>query len=162
MTRHFLDVDDLTPAELNAVLARAEQPDPEPVLAGKGAALLFEKPSNRTRNSTEMAVVRLGGHPIYLTQAEVGMGSRETIEDVTRTLASYHAVIAARVFDHATLEEMAAAVDVPIVNLLSDRAHPTQAVADFLTLPTFCSGVPNYWAQPPKVADLPIEIGARP
>ena len=135
MTRHFLDVDDLTPADLNAVLARAEQPDPEPVLAGKGAALLFEKPSNRTRNSTEMAVVRLGGHPIYLTQAEVGMGSRETIEDVTRTLASYHAVIAARVFEHATLQAMAAASPtVPVINLLSDIAHPLQALADVLTL----------------------------
>jgi ornithine carbamoyltransferase len=137
MTRHFLEVDDLTPDELAAVLDRAEQLDAPPLLAGKGAALLFEKPSNRTRNSTEMAVVQLGGHPIYLTQAEVGMGTRESIEDVTRTLASYHAVIAARVFEHATLDAMAAvSPTVPVVNLLSDAAHPLQALADLLTLRT--------------------------
>src|SRR5438309_6213729 len=123
MTRHVLDIDDLTPAELRAVLEQASQPDPPPVLAGKGAALLFEKPSNRTRNSTEMAVVQLGGHPIYLTPAEVGMGLREPIADVTRTLASYHAAIAARVFHHRTLEDMAAVSPaVPVLNLLSDAA----------------------------------------
>jgi ornithine carbamoyltransferase len=81
-----------------------------------------------------MAVVGLGGHPIYVRPEEVGLGRRESVADVARTFAGFCAVIAARVFDHATLEEMAAAVDVPIVNLLSDRAHPTQAVADFLTL----------------------------
>ena len=101
---------------------------------GKGAALLFEKPSARTRTSTEMAVVGLGGHPIYIRGEEVGLGVRETVADVARTLAGYCVVIAARVFDHTTLEEMAAVVDVPVVNLLSDRAHPCQAVADFLTL----------------------------
>jgi ornithine carbamoyltransferase len=105
------------------------------VLAGRGVALLFEKPSNRTRNSTEMAVVQLGGHPVYLSQAEVGMGTRETVEDVTRTLACYHSAIAARVFEHATLEEMAAVSPaVPVLNLLSDAAHPFQALADLLTL----------------------------
>src|SRR4051812_48589209 len=135
MTRHFLEVDDLTPAELGEVLDLAHRHPAEPVLAQKGVALLFEKPSNRTRNSTEMAVVQLGGHPIYLTQAEVGMGTRETVEDVTRTLACYHSAIAARVFEHRTLEEMAAvAPTVPILNLLSDVAHPFQALADVLTL----------------------------
>jgi ornithine carbamoyltransferase len=81
-----------------------------------------------------MAVVQLGGHPLTLRAEEVGIDTRETAEDVARTLACYHAVIAARVFDHGQLERMAAAVDVPVLNLLSDRAHPCQAIADLLTL----------------------------
>jgi ornithine carbamoyltransferase len=135
MTRHFLDVDDLTPAELRDVLDLAGHQPAAQVLTNRGVALLFEKPSNRTRNSTEMAVVQLGGHPVYLSQAEVGMGTRETVEDVTRTLACYHSAIAARVFEHATLEEMAAVSPAgPVLNLLSDAAHPFQALADLLTL----------------------------
>ncbi len=135
----FLEVDDLTPADLSAVLDAAEKWKADPtgipqLLAGRGVAMLFEKPSSRTRASTEMAVVGLGGHPIYIRPEEVGLGVREPVADVARTFAGFCAVIAARVFDHATLEEMAAAVDVPVVNLLSDRAHPTQAIADFLTL----------------------------
>jgi ornithine carbamoyltransferase len=135
----FLEVDDLTPSRFREVLDRAvawkTHPSsvPQP-LAGHGVALLFEKPSARTRSSSEMAVVGLGGHPIYIRPEEVGLGVRETVEDVARTLATYCRVIAARVFDHATLETMAGAVDVPIVNLLSDRAHPCQALADYLTL----------------------------
>jgi ornithine carbamoyltransferase len=135
----FLEVDDLTPAQFAAVLDSAACWKREPaqvprVLDGKGAALLFEKPSARTRTSTEMAVVGLGGHPVYIRPDEVGLGVRESVADVARTLAGYCAVIAARVFDHATLEEMARVVDVPVVNLLSERAHPCQALADFLTL----------------------------
>jgi ornithine carbamoyltransferase len=135
----FLEVDDLTPADLSAVLDAAEKWKADPtgipqLLAGRGVAMLFEKPSSRTRASTEMAVVGLGGHPIYIRPEEVGLGVREPVADVARTFAGFCAVIAARVFDHATIEEMAAAVDVPVVNLLSDRAHPTQAIADFLTL----------------------------
>ena len=135
MTRHLLDIDDLTAAELGEVLVRCADPAPPPqVLAGRGVALIFEKPSNRTRNSTEMAVVQLGGHPISLKPDEVDIGGRESAEDVARTLACYHAVIAARVFDHSILERMAAAVDIPVVNLLSDHSHPLQAVADLLTI----------------------------
>jgi ornithine carbamoyltransferase len=137
--RHFLEVDDLTPARFVAVLDRAEEwkATPSaipPTLSGRGAALLFERPSARTRTSTEMAVVSLGGHPIYISRDEVGLGVREPVEDVARTLAGYCAVLAARVVDHTTLEIMAGAVAVPVVNLLSDRAHPCQALADFLTL----------------------------
>jgi ornithine carbamoyltransferase len=137
--RQFLEVDDLTPPEFAWVLDRATAWKADPgsipaLLARKGVVLLFEKPSARTRASTEMAVVGLGGHPIYVRPEEVGLGLRESVADVARTFAGFCPVIAARVFDHATLEEMVAAVDVPIVNLLSDRAHPTQAVADFLTL----------------------------
>jgi ornithine carbamoyltransferase len=137
--RRFLEVDDLTPAEFAAVLDTAEKGKADPsdipqLLAGQGVVLLFEKPSVRTRASTEMAVVSLGGHPIYVRPEEVGLGVRESVADVARTFAGFCSVLAARVFDHATLEEMASVIDIPVVNLLSDRAHPTQAVADFLTL----------------------------
>jgi ornithine carbamoyltransferase len=134
VTRHLLEVDDLSPAELTEVLDRCTAPQPQPVLAGRGAALIFEKPSNRTRNSTEMAVVALGGHPIYLKPDEVDIDGRESAEDVARTLSLYHSVIAARVFDHQVLVRMAASVDIPVVNLLSDLSHPLQAIADLLTI----------------------------
>jgi ornithine carbamoyltransferase len=137
--RHLLDVDDLMPAELSDVLATARGWKADPttiprILAGQGVAMLFEKPSARTRASTEMAVVTLGGHPIMIRPDEVGLGARESVADVARTLDAFTSVIAARVFDHERLVEMASVVDVPVVNLLSDRAHPTQAVADLLTL----------------------------
>jgi len=127
-------MDDLNEPELAAVLDLCDPGRARPVLAGRGAALIFEKPSNRTRNASEMAVVGLGGHPISIRGEEIGLGVRETVEDVTRVLARYHAVIGARVFDHRHLEGMAAVDEVPVVNLLSDMAHPTQVVADLLTL----------------------------
>lgn len=137
--RSLLEVDDLDPAQLEAILDRAAawKADPTAVpspLTGLGVALFFEKPSARTRVSTEMAVHTLGGHPVYVRAEEVGLGVRESVEDVARTFAGFVAVIAARVFDHATLETWQACVDVPVVNLLSDRAHPCQALADLLTL----------------------------
>ncbi|MFM8266743.1 MAG: ornithine carbamoyltransferase [Ilumatobacteraceae bacterium] len=134
MSRHLLDLADLSASDLRRVLALAEDPAPTRSLAGRGVAMIFEKPSNRTRHSTEMAVVQLGGHPVYTRGEEVGLDTRETVEDVTRVLAGYHAVIAARVFHHAVLDRMAAVSAVPVVNLLSDRAHPLQAVADVLTM----------------------------
>ncbi|MBV9661245.1 MAG: ornithine carbamoyltransferase [Acidimicrobiales bacterium] len=132
--RHFLEVDDLSEVELRDVLDLSDPARAEPVLAGRGVALIFEKPSNRTRNSTEMAVVGLGGHPVTIRGEEIGLGERETVEDVTRALACYHAMIGARVFEHDKLEAMAKVDEVPIVNLLSDLSHPLQAVADLLTL----------------------------
>ncbi|HET7487766.1 MAG TPA: ornithine carbamoyltransferase [Acidimicrobiales bacterium] len=134
MTRHFIEVDDLAPAELMAVLDLAEEKDPPRVMAGRGAALLFEKPSLRTRNATELAVVQLGGHPIALRAEEVDVDVREPAADAARVLSRYHAVIGARVFDHAKLHRMAEAATVPVVNLLSDDGHPCQALADLLTL----------------------------
>ena len=134
MTRHLLEIDDLTGDEINAVLHLAGHTNPPRILDGRGVALVFEKPSLRTRNSTEMAVVQLGGHPISLQANEVGLGARETPEDVARTLERYHAVICARVFEHEKLERMAAVSSVPIVNLLSDQSHPLQALADLLTI----------------------------
>ncbi|MEX2659466.1 MAG: ornithine carbamoyltransferase [Acidimicrobiales bacterium] len=134
MSRSFLEIDDLTAEELVEVLDASERKDPPQVLAGSGVALLFEKPSNRTRNATEMAVVQLGGHPIVIRAEEVGIDVRETAEDVARTLACYHAAIGARVFEHEKLTRMAGVVGVPVINLLSDDAHPMQALADLLTL----------------------------
>ena len=132
--RHLLEIDDLTVDELHRVLDLATDPSPPRVLEGRGMALVFEKPSARTRNSMEMAVFQLGGHPMYIQASEVGMDVRESVEDVTRTLACYHGCIGARVFAHATVERMAAEGLVPVVNMLSDEAHPLQALADILTL----------------------------
>ncbi len=132
--RHLLEIDDLTVDELHHVLALAQTSSPPMVLAGKGMALVFEKPSLRTRNSMEMAVFQLGGHPVYIQGSEVGLDERESVEDVTNTLAGYHSAIGARVFEHSKVERMAAVDRVPIVNLLSDAAHPMQALADVLTV----------------------------
>ena len=139
MSGSFLEVDDLDPVRLGAVLDRAVAWKADPtlipaLLAGRGVAALFEKPSARTRISIEMAVATLDGHPIYIRSEEVGLDTRESVEDVARTMAGMCVAIAARVFDHRVLERMEAVVDVPIVNLLSDRAHPCQALADLLTL----------------------------
>jgi len=132
--RHFLEVDDLTVQELKLVLELATATNPPKSLDGQGVALIFEKPSGRTRNSMEMAVVQLGGHPMYIKPEELGIDSRETAEDVVRVMAGYHTVLAARVFDHGRLERMATTNSMPIVNLLSDLAHPMQALADLLTI----------------------------
>lgn len=134
MNRHLLDIADLDVDELRAMLSLAERPDLPHVLAGKGVALVFEKPSNRTRHSMEMAVVQLGGHPVYTRGEEVGLDVREPVEDVTRVMAGYHAILAARVFEHSVVERMAAVSTVPVVNMLSDHSHPLQALADLLTM----------------------------
>jgi len=130
----LLTVADLAGGALAEVLELAERADLGAPLAGKGAALVFQKPSARTRNSTEMAVVQLGGHPVYIQKDEVGIDTRETAEDVARTLACYHSVIAARVMDHDHLVRMSNAVSIPVLNLLSDKEHPLQALADLLTI----------------------------
>jgi ornithine carbamoyltransferase len=132
--RHFLEVDDLSAEELRDVLDLAEVADPPQVLAGKGAALLFEKPSNRTRLSMELAVVQLGGHPISLRGEEVGIDTRETAEDLGRVFSGFCALIGARVFEHDKVVRLAGASSVPVVNMLSDASHPIQALADLLTI----------------------------
>ena len=103
--------------------------------------LIFEKPSARTRQSMEMAVVQLGGHPVYTRGEEIGIDVREPLEDVVRILEGYHAVIAARVFAHELLERMVAVASVPVVNMLSDRSHPLQALADALTMEQVLGGL---------------------
>jgi ornithine carbamoyltransferase len=135
----FLDVDDLSATQLRRVLDRArawkEEPGKvPPVLAGQSVAAVFEKPSARTRVSFEVAVVTLAGHCVTLRGEELGLGRRESVADVARTLASYCSLVGLRVFDHRVLEEMARFAAIPVINLLSDRAHPGQAVGDLLTL----------------------------
>lgn len=130
----LLTIAALSAEELLHILDLSEAEDLGRPLEGKGVALLFEKPSARTRNSMEMAVVQLGGHPLTMRGEEVGIGERESASDVARTLACYHAVIAARVKDHQVLEDMAAATATPVLNMLSDSDHPLQALADLLTI----------------------------
>ncbi|MEO8455521.1 MAG: ornithine carbamoyltransferase [Sphingomicrobium sp.] len=132
--KHLLAIRDVSAADLQAILALSELAAPVRVLQDKGVALYFEKPSARTRNSMEMAAAQLGGHPVYLQPSELGIGTRETVGDVTRTLACYHAIIAARVFDHQLLEGMAALDAAPVLNMLSATDHPLQALADLLTM----------------------------
>ena len=131
--KHLLAIRDLSADDLQSILALSEAHYSH-VLQHKGVALYFEKPSARTRNSMELAAAQLGGHPVYLQPSELGIGERESVEDVTRTLACYHAIIAARVFDHGLLEQMAAVNVAPVLNMLSATDHPLQALADLLTI----------------------------
>ena len=131
--KDLISIADLSAEELHRILALSEGDAGKP-LKDKGVALLFQKPSARTRNSMEMAVVQLGGHPITIRKDEIGLGTRESVEDVARTLACYHAIIAARVNDHALLTGMAEATGTPVLNMLSDTDHPLQALADLLTV----------------------------
>jgi len=134
--RDFLTVTDLSADELALVLSLAVRPVPSlsRPLEGLGVALIFEKTSNRTRQSMEMAVVQLGGHPVYTRGEEVQFDVRESVEDVAKTMSGYHALVAARVFKHEVVERLADAATVSIINMLSDRAHPMQALADVVTM----------------------------
>ncbi|GBE21404.1 MAG TPA: ornithine carbamoyltransferase [Actinobacteria bacterium] len=135
----FLRIDDLKPDQLRAVLARAEsvRRDPSAVagrLTGRSVGLFFQKPSTRTRVSTELASAQLGAIPVVLGQQEVGFGSREAVKDVAAVLDRYLDVIAMRVFKHSDLVEVAEQAQAPVVNLLSDVEHPCQALADLQTI----------------------------
>ena len=131
--KHLLAIRDLSADDLRMILELSEAAYSR-ALQNKAVALYFEKPSARTRNSMEVAVAQLAGHPVYLQPGELGIGERESVEDVTRTLACYYAVIAARVFDHGLLEQMAALNAAPVINMLSATDHPLQALADLLTI----------------------------
>jgi len=139
MPRHFLVDDDLSPAELEAVLDDAQArkkdryADPSP-LAGRAVALIFEKPSTRTRVSFEVGVAELGGHPVVIDAASSQLGRGETLEDTARVLSRYVAAIVIRTFGQDRIERLAAASGVPVVNALTDYAHPCQALADLLTI----------------------------
>lgn len=139
--RHILSVADFNSEELAAVLetaarlkAETKQGIAHPLLAGKTLALVFEKPSLRTRLSFDVGMYQLGGRAIYMSPAEVGLGKRETVEDVARVISSMCSVIVARVFRHTDLEKMARYSAVPVINGLSDLEHPCQALADLLTI----------------------------
>ncbi|MBI3944077.1 MAG: ornithine carbamoyltransferase [Chloroflexi bacterium] len=139
--KHFLSLADLSGAEILALLGQAaalkqesRQSANRPILKGKSVALLFMKPSLRTRVSFEMATVELGGHAIYLSSQEVGIGERESIEDVGRILGRFVDIIVARVFGQDILERLADYSGLPVVNALSDFSHPCQGLADFMTI----------------------------
>ena len=103
-------------------------------LQGKSVAMLFEKPSLRTKVSFDVGIQQMGGHPIYLGKDEVGLGGREAVSDVARVLSRYVEAIVARVFKHNTLEELAMHATIPVINALSDSEHPCQALGDMLTI----------------------------
>ncbi len=135
--RDLLSIRDISPDELEILIQTAlsmKRDGSPPLLEGKTAALVFEKPSLRTRVSFEVGMKQLGGSAIYLSQAEVGLGQREPVEDVARVLSRYVSAIVARTYEQETLVSLAAAADVPVVNALSDDEHPCQALADLLTV----------------------------
>jgi ornithine carbamoyltransferase len=139
MLRDYLSVDDLSEDELTHVLDLAARMKHDPTLhsdalAGKAAALIFEKSSTRTRVSFEVGVAQLGGHPLTLSSSDLQLGRGETIEDTGRVLSRYVDVIVLRTFEQERLEVLADAADVPVVNSLSDFEHPCQALADLLTI----------------------------
>jgi ornithine carbamoyltransferase len=132
-----LDVDDLTAGDLETVLDRAaaiKAGKDENELTRRTLAMVFEKPSTRTRTSFETAMTRLGGHAIFLGPDDIHLGSGEPVKDTARALAGYADAIMARLFDHADAEELAAYADVPVINGLTDDAHPCQTLADLLTV----------------------------
>jgi ornithine carbamoyltransferase len=139
--RHFLEIADWSASELDQLLRLAVQLKLEwqsggnrPVLGGKVLGMIFQKPSLRTRVSFDVAMLHLGGHALYISPSEIGLGQRESIADVARVLSSMTQGIMARVFDPAHITELARWSSVPVINGLSDRSHPCQAMADVLTL----------------------------
>ena len=134
--RHLLSSVDITPAETVHLLdlALRLKRNAQPVLANRQLALLFEKPSLRTRVSFQVAMRHLGGETIYLAPQEVGLGEREAIKDVSRVLARYVDVVAVRTFGQEIVQEYAEHSSIPVVNALTNEEHPCQALADLVTL----------------------------
>ena len=135
--KDFLSVADLSAAETEKVIARAlkmKRGQASQLLSGKILALMFEKPSLRTRVSFEVAVYQLGGYCLYLSPDEVGLGKREPVSDVAQVLSRYVHGIIARTFSHQNLQMLARSSTVPVINALSDEEHPCQALADILTV----------------------------
>jgi len=139
--KDFLHVSDYSPEELHYLLNLAARLKKEhqrggnkPVLKGQALGMIFQKPSLRTRVSFEMAMQHLGGHALYLSPNEIGLGGRESVADVARVLSGYVQAIMARTFAHQHVLELAQWASVPVINGLSDYNHPCQAMADVLTM----------------------------
>ncbi|MBK6319655.1 MAG: ornithine carbamoyltransferase [Dehalococcoidia bacterium] len=134
--RHLLSSADITAGETRFLLdlAITLKKRPQPVLAGRQLALLFEKPSLRTRVSFQVAMRHLGGETIYLAPQEVGLGEREAIKDVSRVLSRYVDIVAVRTFGQEIVQEYAEYSGIPVINALTNEEHPCQALADLLTL----------------------------
>jgi ornithine carbamoyltransferase len=140
-TPHYLSVTDMTAEDTWKLLRTAAEFKREPVyrprhgpLANQTLAMIFEKPSLRTRVSFEAGMTQLGGHAIYLGPSDIKLGVRETVEDVALTLSRMADMIMARVFKHETVEQLAKYATVPVINALSDLEHPCQALGDLLTI----------------------------
>jgi len=143
VSRFFTTIAETSDEDLARIYDLARGPFDDTTLAGQGVALVFERPSLRTRAASSSAVSELGGFATFFSDEEIGLDTRESAEDVARTLAQTYAICAARLRRHAAFERMAAATrgELSLINLLSDLAHPTQAVADVLTLAEhFCEG----------------------
>jgi ornithine carbamoyltransferase len=141
MKKDLVSLADLSPADIQGLLdeavalkAQLKGGGNAPVLAGKTLAMVFQKPSLRTRVSFEMAMRQVGGDALYLSPDEIGLGKRESVTDVARVLSRYVDAIMARVFDHAHVVELARHATVPVINGLSDFSHPCQGLADLLTI----------------------------
>jgi len=141
MKKDFIAISDYSTEEIQGILDLAISLKKEwssggnaPVLKNKVLAMIFQKPSLRTRVSFDMAMRHLGGDALYLSPAEIGLGKRESIADVARVLSGYVQVIMARVFEHEHILELAKWADVPVINGLSDYNHPCQGMADTLTI----------------------------
>lgn len=141
MKKDFLAIADFSTDEIQYLLRRAivikqelNAGGNEPILKGKSLAMIFQKPSLRTRVSFEMGMVQLGGYAMYLSPAEIGLGKRESIADVARVLSGYVDGIMARVFEHDHILELAKWSSIPVINGLSDYNHPCQGMADALTI----------------------------
>jgi ornithine carbamoyltransferase len=148
MVRHFLCLKDFSPDEIRRLLELAVRLKKEhaeggnrPILRGKVLGMVFQKPSLRTRVSFEMGMLHLGGDAIYLSPAEIGLGQRESIADISRVLSGYVDGVMARVFAHEHVLELARFSKVPVINGLSDDCHPCQAMADLLTIQEHFSDV---------------------
>src|SRR3990170_6052760 len=139
MERDFLSIDDLSPDELAWLLdlsakVKAQPDDHAERLRGKAVAMIFEKPSTRTRVSFEIAIASAGAHPVPLSAAELQLGRGETIEDTGRVLSRYVDALVLRTFEQERLELLASGATVPVINALSDFEHPCQCLADLLTV----------------------------
>jgi len=141
MKRDFLTLADLTRAELEEILALAGELKrdlkagrQQPLLAGKALAMIFEKPSLRTRVTFEIGMAQLGGHAVYLTPKDIQLGERESVADIARNLERWVDLIMARTFSHQTLIELASHAVVPVINGLSDILHPCQVLTDCFTI----------------------------
>lgn len=140
--RHLLSLESLSPADVNSLLDQAQfakrtrgvHTRLAPPLAGKTIALLFEKPSLRTRVSFEVAALELGAQSLYLSPQEVGLGKREAVSDVARVLSTYVHAIVIRTFAHGVLEAFARYASVPVINGLTDAHHPCQGLTDVFTI----------------------------
>ncbi len=141
MVRHFIDLFDVSPETARALITQALalkqdflKGNRPPHLARRTLGLFFEKPSLRTRVSFETAIAQLGGSAVFLRAKDVGMGVRESVADFARVISQYVDALAVRTFAQSTIEELARHASIPIVNALSDAAHPCQALADLMTI----------------------------